>query len=79
MITGNHAQGRYFDTDLRSVRPEGVAHVMSLFMKHYASDAASARSAALRDEETDRETAAVMRQAEAVAAVMCDEEALARA
>ncbi len=36
IVTGNHARGRYFEDDLRSVRPEGVAHVMRLFFAHYS-------------------------------------------
>ena len=37
VITGNHARGRYFANDLRSVTEEGVDHVMRLFMQHYTS------------------------------------------
>ena len=36
IITGNFHRGRYFEDDLRSVAPEGVEHVMNLFIKHYA-------------------------------------------
>jgi hypothetical protein len=35
MITGPQARSSFFEEDLREVRPEGVAHVMSLFSKHY--------------------------------------------
>lgn len=42
IVTGPHARGRYFAPDLRSVTPEGVEHVMRLFMRHYAGAAASA-------------------------------------
>lgn len=34
IITGQHARGRYFADDLRSVTEEGVAHVMRLFLRH---------------------------------------------
>ena len=34
IITGHHAQGGYFDDDLRSVTTEGVDHVMRIFFKH---------------------------------------------
>lgn len=37
IVTGNHARGRYFADDLRSVTEAGVAHVMKLFMKHFAA------------------------------------------
>jgi len=78
VITGNHSQGRYFDTDLRSVRPEGVAHVMNLFMKHYAHSNAPTRKADPSDGQRDRDTIAAIRQVEADVGVMCDEETLAR-
>ena len=35
LITGPQARSSFLDDDLREVRPEGVAHVMSLFSKHY--------------------------------------------
>lgn len=34
IVTGNHARGTYFSSDLRSVTREGVEHVMKLFMRH---------------------------------------------
>jgi hypothetical protein len=40
IITGNYNKGAYFESDLRSVREEGVAHVMRLFMKHYSAQSA---------------------------------------
>ena len=36
IITGNYNRGAYYEDDLRSIKPEGVEHVMRLFMKHYA-------------------------------------------
>jgi hypothetical protein len=38
IITGSFNRGAYFEKDLRSVTPEGVAHVMRIFMKHYSSE-----------------------------------------
>jgi hypothetical protein len=76
IITGNHAGGRYFDADLRSVTAEGVAHVMRLFMRHYARDAASAPAPV--DSQYRAEIKAPQ-QMEAGAAVICDEVALERA
>lgn len=35
IITGNFNRGRYFEDDLRAVKPEGVEHVMRLFRKHF--------------------------------------------
>jgi hypothetical protein len=37
IVTGGFARGRYFADDLRSVTPAGVAHVMRLFLRHYAA------------------------------------------
>lgn len=37
IITGNFNAGAYYDADLRSVRQEGVDHVMGLFLKHCAA------------------------------------------
>ena len=34
IITGNYTRSEYFEDDLRGVKPEGVNHVMKLFMKH---------------------------------------------
>lgn len=35
IITGNFSRGRYFDDNLRTIAPEGVAHVMRLFEQTY--------------------------------------------
>jgi hypothetical protein len=43
VITGNHARGRYFAEDLRSVREVGVEHVMRLFFRHATTGAPQAR------------------------------------
>jgi hypothetical protein len=37
IITGSFSRGRYFGKDLRSVTPEGVNHVMRVFLKHFAA------------------------------------------
>lgn len=43
IITGHYNHGAYYENDLRSVKSEGVDHVMRLFVKHCAqSDAISA-------------------------------------
>jgi hypothetical protein len=38
IITGAFSRGAYFEEDLRTVTPEGVAHVMRLFMQHHAQE-----------------------------------------
>jgi hypothetical protein len=39
IITGSYNRGAYFAEDLREVTPEGVAHVMRTFMRHYTGAA----------------------------------------
>lgn len=77
VIMGNHARGRYFADDLRSVTDEGVQHVMRLFMQHYgaqltAPDTGKTPNADPGIPEAARH-AAMVRQ---IAAVICDEESL---
>ncbi len=74
IITGSYARGRYFADDLRSVTEAGVAHVMRLFMKHYAE-----RTMPVDDLpfQTGQESAVAHEESmKQVVAVMCDEEAL---
>lgn len=75
VITAAPNAGRYFAPDWREVLPEGVAHVMGLFMKHWAlgGDVAPVAdggqlSAPLRA-DLDQAT-------QAVSAVICDEQKL---
>src|SRR6185295_5105656 len=70
IITGWYNKGRYFDADLRSVTPEGVAHVMRLFSAHYLQSAPGPADAA------DRHAAALKREIAQVARIICDEELL---
>ncbi len=74
VITGNHARGRYFEEDLREVRPMGVAHVMRLFMKHYCGiETGAPRPLPARDDDSGDAFAEKM--AENIG-VICDEELL---
>lgn len=65
IITGNYARSEYFESDLRSVKQEGVDHVMRLFLAHYSSEQAGASL----DQELMRENALVSE-------IVCDEEAI---
>lgn len=38
IIVGNYNKGAYFEEDMRSVRKEGVDHVMKLFFKHLTNN-----------------------------------------
>lgn len=68
IITGNFNRGRYFDEDLRTVKPEGVEHVMNVFMKNLAGDAAA----------TSDEVELNTNTAKSAFDIVCDEEAIAR-
>lgn len=76
IITGQHARGRYFAEDLRSVTDDGVGRVMQLFFEHYG-DPEPAQLQAIEKPPTfaaDR-----LRHEHSIAramAVLCDEVAL---
>jgi hypothetical protein len=38
IISGAHNKGRFFEDNLRAVREEGVAHVMSIFKRHFLAE-----------------------------------------
>ncbi len=73
IITGHNAGYKWFEPDLRSVRPAGVDHVMGLFSKHYLSQQVVAPAA-----PTVRRSAATQTEAELqdLYRVVCDEELL---
>jgi hypothetical protein len=78
IITGQHARGRYFAADLRSVTEPGVIRVMQLFFRHYTQQGAAGDST--REPQAAISTAHERPQQQDVAdaiAVMCDEVALA--
>jgi hypothetical protein len=69
IITGQHVGNGYLEEDLRSVRPEGVDHVMRVFLKHYAG------KEGLENQESQR--AREQKSAiERINDVICDEEAI---
>lgn len=68
IITGSYNRGAYFDDDLRSVKEEGVAHVMRLFMKHYSSGES--------DDVAPQPDAELLIAAAKNNALVCEEEAL---
>ncbi len=70
VIAGPHAQGRYYEEDLREVRAEGVQHVMRLFLRHYC-DIESATPL-----DTTSVAAVQPSASQQVADVICDEERL---
>jgi GSCFA family/Polysaccharide biosynthesis enzyme WcbI len=75
ITTGNFNKGSYFESDFRSVKQEGVDHVMGLFLKHYSSDVAISLHTppASHLNRLDKD---LMLENAAVAGIICDEEAL---
>jgi hypothetical protein len=74
IITGPHYGYRFFASDLREVRPEGVARVMDIFARHYMTTGTVER-------RTYGAAVAVARDASEmaqVAQIVCDEEAIER-
>jgi len=69
IITGNYTHSKYYEDDLRSVRTEGVDHVMRLFLKHFSSDNSNQENTCKIDNE-------LMEEAARINAIVCDEEAL---
>jgi hypothetical protein len=68
IITGNYTRSAYYDDDLRSVKQQGVDHVMRLFLAHYST---AETNSSLADE--------LMRENSELADVVCDEEAIEEA
>ncbi len=72
IITSPHVRGRYFAADCREILPEGVDHVMRLFLRHFGEGAEGKVSQA--EAPGDIHGDAVRKWAEA----LCDEEAIDR-
>lgn len=72
VITGNSTRGTYFGEDLREVEEAGVAHVMSLFMRHYTNGNAKTPSATPKADSFQEEIAKALD-------IICDEELIERA
>lgn len=76
MITGMHTRGSFYEEDLREVRAEGVAYVMSKFSRHYLSDSVQLREpiadAPISEVELTRQRAVI----DTVSQVICDEVAI---
>jgi len=74
VITGAYNRGAYFEKDLRSVTPDGVAHVMRLFVEHGTMQGGPSTTPVpkkQRDDEADLD--AEMRNN---FEIVCDEEAI---
>lgn len=73
IITGPQARGRYYDEDLRSIRPEGVAHVMRVFMESMVRTAAAPAPTPQATAERE-DSAGVLAEIEGNSGLVCDEE-----
>jgi len=72
IITGQHVGNGYLEEDLRSVRSEGVDHVMGVFLKHYAGKTGSIT---IETTQREREQQSAI---ERINDIICDEEAIER-
>ena len=77
IITGNHARGGYFESDLRSVAPAGVRHVMRLFFAHFATtENVSTSLAPSASSASSALSAEISHESATVREIVCDEEAI---
>jgi hypothetical protein len=76
IITGPQARGRYYAEDLREVTPDGVAHVMSIFKRHFLDGKAEAVRAAQPRTVVSESSVPSVTEREEEFQVVCDEEAL---
>ena len=78
IVTGAQSRGQYFAPDLRSVREEGVRHVMGCFFAHFSSSPPVDLSSAAAHQPA---ASSSMREAAAtdIMSVICDEERLLEA
>jgi hypothetical protein len=76
IVTGHHFGYSLFEPDLRSIKPSGVAHVMSIFARHYLN----ATAAPKKEVAAPRPASPVVKdkEFEELAKVVCEEEMLDR-
>jgi hypothetical protein len=72
IITGPRAAGRYFESDLRNVKEEGVAYVMERFIRHYLDGQPMASEVAAATEE-ELQAASMVRENAQMLNVICEE------
>ncbi len=76
IITGNYARGGYFAADCRSVLETGVAHVMRVFLKHFANVELDTDKADESINSIAKPTDTHIEEMEKLIKVNCDEEAI---
>lgn len=72
IITGSYSRGAYFEEDLRTVREEGVSHVMRVFMDRYTKEQAPS------SHEQRAPVAQPAPRRPSLFEIVCDEEAIAK-
>ena len=77
IVTGAASRGRYFESDLRAVTPEGVSHVMRVFMAHYGPEGPS-QPVAGPPAPSENSLQALQAEQRQVQGIVCDEEAIER-
>jgi hypothetical protein len=77
IITGSFNHGAYFEEDLRTVRGDGVAHVMRIFMKHFA-DSGSNTKPRPSGLPASAAPAGLAEPRSALFEIVCDEEAIVK-
>lgn len=75
IVTGSFSRGSYYGEDCRSVRQEGIDHVMRLFLQHYA-DVALDRLETDKRRRQARSRDDHLTEMERLVAAHCDEEVL---
>jgi len=78
IITGSHAGQNYFAPDRRSVTPQGVGHVMRVFMAHLTRQTTPHQADPDESENFTPEELAALAEMDALVETICDEELLAR-
>lgn len=73
IITGAHVRGGFFDKDLRTVTATAVDRVMQLFFKHYTREKVEPAYEQTHESAHYQE---MIREAEALQNIICDEEAI---
>lgn len=71
IITGNYNRGQYFEDDLRSIKQEGVDHVMRLFLLSYSNEDTGHAQLSLSTSQQE-----IVNEMAMANKVVCDEEAI---
>ncbi|MFT6646568.1 GSCFA domain-containing protein [Pseudophaeobacter arcticus] len=76
IITGHHAGNSYFAEDLRSVREEGVSHVMRTFLKWFTHSVDTKSIEDVKAQKTTHSTDTFETEMAQIVKVVCEESAL---